>query len=184
METEMTEPYDHSVLFPNDFLVDYANHLLRAAASPLNVTRVRSRSHAHVRFDAIGPRGGHVDIVAPMGMPRIGMLFFRSLLKVRPGASNAKWLINGQQSTGTSEIVFLGENGPWLTTTIDNVRAYYRTALEHIKEDGKERFADSLEERVRDVAERGSLSEEAEVHTWDGGHQHTPLQEGRVAPAL
>ncbi len=179
----MTKPYDETVLYPNDLLVEYANHLLNESGSQLEAKAVQFRGERHVQFEAVNSRGRKVDLVMPTGNPKTGMLFARSLLKVRPGARTVSWLINGQHSTGTTQIAFFGESGPWLTVPLDNVRAYFGTAREHIRDEVKANFDAMVEERLHEAATEGHISEIAEIHTWDDGHTHVPLRGPTAPPA-
>lgn len=172
----MTKPYDHAVLFPDDLLVDYANRLLDDAGSRLVVERVKNRGERYVQFAATGPRGGHVDVVAPFGSAKVGTLFFRSLLKISKGAQDPVWMINGQGGVGTSEIAFLGEEGPWLSTSLSNVREYYAASREHIRQDGHAKFDAWLETTMREVEDEGLVSEEALILAWGDNAERTPLK--------
>lgn len=167
--------YDQSLLFPDDMLVDYANFLLKEADKPISVTAVKRREDNFVQFTAEGARGSKFDIVAPMGSPKTGLAFFRSLLKVRPGVKHSTWLLNGQSSNGTSEIVFYGENGPWLATTIDNVRAYFQPSPSNVAEQS-ERLAAWANERVERALQEGFLTDEPQVLSWGDEHRREPLR--------
>ena len=170
-------------MFPDDMLVDYANFLLKAAGSPMRVTGVKEIAGTYVHFAAEGARGGRAEIVAPMGTRKIGLAFFRSLLKVQPNARKVAWLINGQHSAGTSEIAFYGENGPWLSTAIENVRAYYGVIGQDVREDGKERFGAFVDGLVREVLEEGLVGDEPQVISWDDGQKREPLRSPAAAPS-
>lgn len=173
----MTKQYDPEVLFPDDLLVSYANKLLENIDSKFSVTRVKARGEFFIQFAAEGARGAKLDIVAPFGTFKTGLLFFRSLLKVNPNAPQANWLINGQSNKGTSEITFYGENGPVLSSTLDNVRAYFETVYMSSNEI-PEKTVKYVEERIADVTKEGFVGEAPQIINWsDGERTDTPLGE-------
>jgi hypothetical protein len=178
----MTEACAQKLLFPDDLLVSYANRILDDAGVRISVERVLDRGDRWIRFEAAGPRGGSMEVVAPTGTAKTGTLFFRSLLKVSRDARRPTWLINGQSGTGTSEIVFLGENGPWLATSLESVRAYFESNRDHIRADGVERFDAYVAERIRDVEEEGLVGDRPQLHRWKGGHEHSPLEASSPSP--
>jgi hypothetical protein len=172
----MTKPFDLTVLFPDEMLMDYASRLLEDAESRLVIERVKGRGERYVQFAAVGPRGGHVDIVAPFGSAKVGTLFFRSLLKISKGSQDPVWMINGQGGVGTSEIAFFGENGPWLTTTLSNVREYLAANRENVSADGLAKFDAWVDSRMQEVVDDGLVSEDAMIHSWGDETERYPLK--------
>lgn len=119
---------DHHLapLYDEGHIVAYANHLLEKQGVDLKVTGVQDHGDCWLKFAAVGPRGGRVEIAAPFAQFAVGVIAFRSLLKIDPRARRVTWSLNGQSSKGTSELAFYGEAGPKLKSTEDRVRDYYK----------------------------------------------------------
>lgn len=182
-ETKMSKPYDHSVLFPDDMLVEFANRLLEEAGERISIDRVSGRGERYVYFAALGPRGGRMHIVAPTGSAKTGTLFIRSLLKVSKGATFPEWMINGQGGQGTSEIVFLGENGPWLSTSLSNLRDYYAGGRNHVSPHDLGKFETWLENHIAEIESEGYVSDAAEVHSFGDESSRRPLTDNTTSVA-
>lgn len=176
--------YDFKKLFPDELLIAYANRLLDEADSKLTVIMVKETADRWIRFEAEGARGGKVELVAPFGSPRDGTIFFRSILKVKDPARGGSWLINGQASTGTTEIAHYGENGVWLATSLDRLRAYLEGGKEAIANDRVEDFDRWIDNRVAVAKTQGLLRERPETIDWTKDGERLPVsEEAAAAPA-
>lgn len=168
--------HDFKTLFPDEMLVAYANQLLEEAGSRLTVTGVKETADRWIRFEAKGPRG-KAELVAPFGMPRSGTIFFRSILKVQDPARGGSWLINGQASTGTSEIAFYGENGTWLATSLDRLRAYLESGKEGTAAERAAEFDDWVESQIAVAVTQGLVRERAETINWQKDGERVTLED-------
>lgn len=169
--------YDLKIMFSEEMLVSYANLLLQKAGSRYSVASVKDHGERWIRFDAKGPRG-NAEIVAPFGLPREGTIFFRSLLRMTNPAKGGKWLINGQASTGTSEIAHFGENGVWMATSLDRLRAYLGSGKEGILPDRAPEFDRWVSSRVVEAEKMGLVREQAETIDWGNDGERAPFESG------
>lgn len=179
----MTKPHDFKTLFTDETLVGYANHLLDAAGSQYSARTVKDHGDNWVRFKATGPRGGEIEIVAPLAQPRPGVMFFRSLLKVPDPSRGGTWLTNGQASTGTSEIAHFGESGPWLATSLTRLRAYLDANRVNVAPDRHAEFDSWVNGRLAEATDEGLVSDEEGIIVREDGNRRIPLFQAPASAA-
>jgi hypothetical protein len=163
----MPGAHSSDTLFTRDDLVGYANRLLEGTASKLRVTAVKDVGDRFVHFEAAGPRGARLQVVAPMGRFDDGFVFFRSLLRVTDPKRPCDWLVNGQSGRNTSEIAHYGESGPVLATTLERIREYRSVDISEVAPERREKVQADIDELMARAESGGNFSDRVQVVRFD-----------------
>lgn len=122
--------YDASILYPSDEVTAYANLLLDQVGSRLRVTSAKLiKGHDNVfELKAKGVAGGQFLLYAPYAKFHDGSMTFRSILRPPYRGGTVNFLVGGQATGGTKQILHQGENGLRLVPSEAAVDSYFRSS--------------------------------------------------------
>lgn len=122
--------YDRTKLYPEVEVIAYANLLLEQAGSNLRTTSstfVNDRENC-MRLSARTSAGGLVHLIAPLAVFPDGSMTFRSILRAPYRGGEINYLVNGQATGATKEVLFQGENGLRLIPSIAAIENHFRSS--------------------------------------------------------